>query len=69
MPVTADQIKETTAFKSITSNVMQAVIVSKTNRDKISQGTVIAKTSGFDNWVRTTHPTHQIKEIVKELLT
>ena len=67
--VSSEQIQNTKTWQNQKNNFMKNLLTNKQSRIKISHGLNMSKQIGFNEWNRLEMPSHNIKEIVKELLT
>jgi hypothetical protein len=66
--ITSKQIKETDHYNSL-DNVQQALIVKKSQLDKINLGVNMSRLRGIEFWVEKTQPRYHVKSIVGEIMT
>lgn len=67
--VTTEQIESTKTWQSTKDEFMKNLLTNKQSRNKISHGLKMSEQIGFEEWVRLEMPSHNTKEIVKELIT
>ena len=65
--IVSKKIKETKHYKSL-DNVQKALIVKKSQTEKITLGVNMSRLRSFEFWVDKTKPRHHVKAIVEELV-
>jgi hypothetical protein len=61
-----NEIQNTNYYKSC-EKFKKDLLLTKGNLEKVRLGTKMTELKGFDFWVKTTHPSRDIKSIVLEL--